>query len=135
MYTDLNLIFCDHTELTAFTGGTVGEVVDLNVEKRLGEGHPFYIYVAAGAELTATGNPDITIELETSNDSAFATDVITHPLFPTLHKADFGSKGTPLAAPCPFGTKRYARINMTAASALACGDLSIGCTFNVQTNA
>jgi hypothetical protein len=133
MILDLNVIFCDHTAISAFTSGVVGDIVDLGTEKRLGEGTPFYIYVTSGVEVTATGNPAIGITMETAEDKAF-TAPVTHTLFVGLHKTDFGPAGAPLAAPCPFGTKRYARIKMTAASAIACADLSIGLAFGVQTN-
>ena len=135
MYTDLNVIFCDKEDLTGFAGGTVGDVVDLNGPKRLGEGHPFYIYIASSVDMTATGDPTIKVVLETSDDELFpAADTIEHPLFPELHKEDFAAGGGPLGAHCPFGTKRYARLKFDTSGLIACGEISAGCTFNLQTN-
>ena len=135
MFTDDNLVFCDKEDLTNFAGGVVGEVLDLNGEKRLGEGHPFYIYVASSVDMTATGDPAINLTMETSNDELFpAGDTIEHPLFPELSKEDFATGGHPLYAHCPFGTKRYARLKLDTSGPIACGEISAGFTLNVQTN-
>ena len=133
MYLDNNLIFCDEVTLTTVTSYTSG-VVDFGRANRLGEGQPFYIYAGSSVEVTATGDPTITIALESSDDETFATGVVSFTPFPALKKADFGPGKPAIVTPCPYGTKRYGRLKLTASAAVACITLNAGLTFDPQTN-
>jgi hypothetical protein len=51
-----------------------------------------------------------------------------------LTKADFNTQGEPLIAAAPRDTKRYGRIKLTTSATIACAQLSIGITFDAQSN-
>lgn len=134
MLKGLNTDFCDKLTLTNQSTGVIGKVLDFGHGRRLGESFPLRIYVASSVDMTATGDPSIGIALETSDDSTFAAGVKTHALFSGLTKADFGTRGEPLIAACPRDTKRYGRVKLTTSAVIACAQLSIGITFDAQSN-
>ena len=108
MYKARHLTLCDHEMLTTFTGGVVGDVIDLGAKNRAGEGYPFYFILASGVEMTATGDPLVNIDLESADDELFASPQ-TSRMFTRLKKADFSPSAPSLAQPCPFRLKRYVR--------------------------
>jgi hypothetical protein len=134
MLKGLNTDFCDNLLLTNQASGVIGRTLDFGQGRRLGESFPLYIYIASSVDMTATATPVIDIDLETSDDSSFAAGVKKHRLFMGLGKANFSVKGEPMIAPCPRDTARYGRIRLTTSSTIACAQLSIGISFDAQSN-
>ena len=134
MYKDNHLVFADREELRDFDGGVIGKAIDLGHENRGGEGHPFYFVLSCSGEMTGTGEPEIDLKLESSNDREFSAGVVTHVLYKELKKGDFGPSGRLLAQPCPLGMKRFVRLSLDTSLPLACAELTAMLTFDVQTN-
>lgn len=133
MYIDFNHLFIDAEALEDFEGGVVGKVIDVGNKDRMGEGYPFYVFLACGSDTTATGEPVIKILLESSDDEAF-TDPMRFQIFEDLTKADMSGGKRLMSNPCPFRTKRYNRLYMDVDIPVTCAKLSSGLTINAQTN-
>lgn len=134
MYLDDNHLFLKKEELQAFSGGVVGKVLDVGSADRLGEGHPFYMFIACGSDTTATGDPTIKVFMESADDEAFTLNLVSFQMFPDLKKGDLsGGKGL-FSNPCPFRTRRYLRLNIETDIQIACTSLTAGLVINTQTN-
>jgi hypothetical protein len=130
MMFDKELMFAEGEELTAFTSGTLGSPIDLGTKGAL-RGRECTLAIVARQDLTATGDPDITLTLEASDTDDFAA-VKTIPLsIPTVHKADL-AEGKSVMIRMPFEAGQYLRLHMEAASAVACGALDAGIVLDPQ---
>jgi hypothetical protein len=133
MIFDKELCFLDKDELTAFSGGTVGKVLDLGAPGQTGKGRVSYVAIACEQDMTATGNPDITLSLEFSEDDAFTSPVSVPLSLPTLGKTDFAA-GKVVGALSPLFALRYVRLVMDTTLDLACSAMTAGFVLDLQTN-
>ncbi len=131
MIFDKELMFIEQEEMQNVETGTLGRVLDLGAPGQ-GKGRPSYIAVVCKADTTATGDPDMSFELETSGEDDFS-DPQTIPLsFPTpVKKADM-KEGMCLCAPTPLGIKRYVRLHLTTASPITCTGMEAGFVLDIN---
>jgi hypothetical protein len=134
MIFDRELSFIYEGNLTAFSGGTVGEALDLGAPNQTGKGRASYVAIACQQDMTATGDPDITLSLEFSETADFAIPVAVNLALPVLRKEDF-AKGKVVGALAPIYSLRYARLKMDTTETLACAGLTAGFVLDLQTNA
>jgi len=130
MIFDLKLIFSDKLAIESFTSGVIGLPIDLGAAGQ-GKGRDSYVAICCDEELTATGAPEITFTLETSETEDFK--VVTElPLsLPKLLKEDL-AKGAAWFAPTPLYLKRWVRLNAESSLAIACTSLSTGFVLDPQ---
>jgi hypothetical protein len=133
MIFDRELCFAYKTMLTGFGGGVVGEKLDLGAPNQTGKGRASYVAIACEEDMTATGNPEISLALEFSETEDFASPTVAPLALPALHKADF-AKGKVVGAVAPLYALRWARLVLTTESALACASVTAGFVLDLQTN-
>ena len=123
MIFDKELMFIDGGNLQNATSVTSG-FLDLGTEKAF-FGRVVYLVVAPKSDLTATGNPDITLSLEFADTAAFGNSVTT--AFPVLKKADF-ERGKVFCQPIPFVKGRFVRLKIAVSGTdgIACAELDAG---------
>ena len=129
MIFDYQLMFIDdendHAENNV-TSGVLGDPIDLSGAGQ-GKGFEGLIAIAFTEDTTATGDPEISFTLETSEDNTFATSKLIPLMLPSgLKKADM-TAGTVLSSPLPkIGLERYVRLKITTASAINCIGVKAG---------
>jgi hypothetical protein len=133
MIFDKQLCFIDKGDLTAFEGGAVGSALDLGAPNQTGKGRVCYVAIACEEDMTATGNPGITLALEFSDAAGFSSPVSVPLPLPELHKADF-AKGKVVGCLAPLSALRYVRLVMEPTAAIACASLTAGFVLDLQTN-
>jgi hypothetical protein len=133
MIFDRELCFIHEQPLTGFSGGVVGDILDLGAKGQTGKGRVSYVAVACDSDLTATGNPAITLSLEFSEDEAFTTPVPVPLSLPPLAKEDFAA-GQVVGALSPLFALRYVRLVMDTTLPLACTTMTAGFVLDLQTN-
>jgi hypothetical protein len=134
MIFDRELCFVYEGNLTGFSGGVVGEALDLGAPNQTGKGRAGYVAIACQQDMTATGDPEISLSLEFSETESFAVPVTVPLALPVLHKEDF-AKGKVVGALAPLFALRYARLKMDTTATLACAGLTAGFVLDLQTNA
>jgi hypothetical protein len=133
MIFDKKLCFIDKGSITAFSGGPVGDPLDLGAPNQTGKGRVSYVGIACEKDMTATGNPDINLSLEFSEDSTFTSPVSVPLSLPTLGKDDF-AKGQVVGALSPLFALRWVRLVMDTTLPLACTSMTAGFVLDLQTN-
>ena len=133
MIFDQRLKFIDKGSLVSFAGGVVGTPLDLGAPNQIGKGRNSYVAIACGADMTATGNPSITLSLEFSEDGTFSSPVSVPLSLPTLGKGDFAA-GKSVVALSPLFSLRFVRLIMETDIALACTVFTAGFVLDPQTN-
>jgi hypothetical protein len=133
MIFDRELCFIFKGALTAFSGGVVGDALDLGANNQTGKGRVSYVAVACEDDMTATGNPVITLDLEFSDDDLFTTSETVPLSLPPLGKEDFAA-GNVVGELAPLRAKRYVRLKLTTDLALACSTMTAGFVLDLQTN-
>jgi hypothetical protein len=133
MIFDRELCFIYKGVLTAFSGGTVGDALDLGAPNQTGKGRVSYVAIACEQDMAATGNPVINLSLEFSEDAAFTTPVEVPLSLPPLAKEDF-AKGKVVGALSPLFALRHVRLKMDTTLPLACTGITAGFVLDLQTN-
>lgn len=128
MIFDKELMFVenDGVELKNLETGQLGEVVDLGAPNQ-GRGRLGFVALAFNRDTTATGDPEISFALSTSETEDFA-EAVTIPLsLPSPLKKEGMAEGAILAAPIPrTGLLRYVKLMLTAESPIACTGMEAG---------
>lgn len=125
MWFDKELMFAEKKALTDFSGGVVGDPVDIGTKGAV-RGRQAFVAVTCGADMTATGDPAITFALESSETADFLEAAEIPLSLPPKKKADFPA-GAGVVARLPYEvTGRYLRLKMTATAAVTCADLTAG---------
>ena len=75
MIFDRELCFIYQDSITAFSGGVVGDALDLGAPNQTGQGRNSYVAIVCEQDMTATGNPVITLSLEFSEESGFSSPI------------------------------------------------------------
>jgi hypothetical protein len=132
MIFDKELTFIDAGKLEAFTGGVLGDPLDLGADGQF-LGRQAYVAVCCGDDTTATGNPEILFSLEFADDASFAGSVKVPLSLPPLGKEDM-AKGASVIARLPLYSKRFVRLHMGTDIELACSNITAGITLDPQTN-
>jgi hypothetical protein len=133
MIFDRELCFIHEGPITAFSGGVIGDPLDLGAPNQTGKGRPSYVAIACQDDTTATGNPVITLSLEFSEDEAFTTPVPVPLSLPTLKKEDL-AKGSCVVALSPMFALRYVRLILETDIDIACSTMTAGFVLDPQTN-
>jgi hypothetical protein len=133
MIWDKELLFIDKGMLTAFSSGAVGDPLDLGARKQMAEGLQSWIAVSCLDDVTATGDPAITLALEFSDDDVFAAPVVVPLSLPPLAKEDM-AEGALIFAPAPLYSKRFVRLTLDSTIDLACSRMTAGIVLGAQTN-
>jgi hypothetical protein len=124
MIFDKKLMFVENEALTGFTGGILGDPIDLGAPRQ-GDGRAAYIAIVSGAPTTATGEPEITFALETA-DAANFSDAVTIPLpLPPLRKINLAA-GSAWFVHLPLYLKRHIRLKCASTLPLACAGVTAG---------
>lgn len=133
MIFDRELCFAYKADISNFSGGAVGGVLDLGAPNQAGKGRNGYVAIACEQDMTATGNPDIKLSLEFSEDAGFTSPINIPLALPVQKKADF-AKGKVVGAQAPMFALRYARLMLDTTGTLACAGLTAGFVLDLQTN-
>ncbi|GHV34443.1 hypothetical protein FACS1894187_04990 [Synergistales bacterium] len=123
MIFDKELMFFDGKNINNATSVT-SDALNLGT-KRPFHGRIAYLGVAPKSDLTATGDPDITLSLKFANDDTFS-DLVT-AAFPIAKKADFES-GKVFCQPIPFIHGQFVKFSIAVGGTdgIACAKLDAG---------
>jgi hypothetical protein len=124
MVFDRELCFVNGATLNDFPGGSLGGAIDLGAAHQL-LGRQTYVAVACFQDMTATGNPDIHLGLEFSDDAAFSVPIAVPLSLPGLGKGDF-TAGSVIAARSPLYSKRYVRFVLDTDIDVTCAGITAG---------
>lgn len=128
--------YADKADLTDFTGGVVGDVLDAGDKRRLGEGNPLYLCVHISKDFTATGAVSVRFVVESSEDPTFPAGGTKESLVSEEFAKEELKSGFLWYNHAPFGAERYSRFTVKLnGGTLACGEVSAGLVLDVDTAA
>lgn len=114
MIFDKELMFVEKENMQNVETGTLGRVLDLGAPEQ-GKGRPSWVAMVFKADTTATGDPDMSFALETSNEANFSMPRVI-----------------PLSLPTPLCIERYVRLKLTTASPITCTGMEAGFVLDIN---
>jgi hypothetical protein len=132
MQFDKELTFIDKGKLESFSGGVLGDALDMGAGGQF-KGRQAFVAVCCGDDTTATGEPEIFFSLEFADDATFTQSVKVPLSLPPLGKADM-AKGESVIARLPLYSKRFVRLHLGTDIELVCSNITAGIVLDPQTN-
>lgn len=136
MILDERLEFADATALPTATGrGLVGDVIDLQQARDIGNGQPVYLYIQVTTAVTSAGAATVSFELASDAAAAIATDgsATEHITTEAIGKATLVA-GYTRVIPLPLEDPDYEQyvglISNVGTAALTAGAINAGLTLD-----
>lgn len=131
MIFDKELMFVEKENMQNVDTGTLGRVLDLGAPEQ-GKGRPSWVALVFKSDTTATGDPDMSFALETSDEANFSTPRVIPLSLPTPVKKTDMKAGMCLCAPTPLCIERYVRLKLTTASPITCTGMEAGFVLDIN---